>query len=510
MQLATHRPTRRHTWQPASAPRDGWRRVYADPNGRAGARGTSPGAALPTISAALSAAPAVKPWLRLRRGATWREELVSAIAGQVIDAWGTGARPKIDATDVVTGWTDVGDGSYSKALSIAADGSSQYVRAFEDGVVLTRAASQAACASTAGTYYPSGESGNITLYVHPTSGAPGSNGKVYEVTARAFAVKLTGASARVAGIHGRGVLDKDGCINIQGASSVIEDCRAQDGTQHSMFGGRGVAIRRNCLIDDCYAANFGGMLVVFEDAGSGKPFSISDVTITNKYAQPAGDVRSAIEGHTNSGSMGGATIRGVTIDGSAAPGGYGIAGGVALANTGSVNIEGLTVLGALTGITTYSDTVVDATSQIKAARTGVASGANDHSVTFCGKVCIEDPNYFRPALHFTHTGVDVTVDGAMLSDDGGGDFLGIGIQHAGSGSLSISNATFGAGGFAVQAWIVTAAILGTMTSDNNHFEGNVGHQFKDSTTPATYTLADVPNGLEANSDTAGDASAACA
>jgi hypothetical protein len=138
----------------------------------------------------------------LKRGSLWREQLSLPGAGCRVGAYGGGERPILDASDEIAG------GAWSKT----------------------------ACDATPGSYFPSGSSGTITLYVHPTgNGNPASNGKTYEYSARPNGIDFYNhANCRVSGVHTRKQLNCDGSLRA-GQGATLVNCLASYGGKHNLY-----------------------------------------------------------------------------------------------------------------------------------------------------------------------------------------------------------------------------------------------------------------------------------
>lgn len=208
--------------------------------GNDGNSGRSEAAPFQTM-AALSAVLADGHRVALKRGSTWTEQLGTLSAAKTnvtIEAYGTGKMPILDGRDIVSGsWTKTATRTfvYDKVVTITTD-TGQFVSVWEDDVRLRWVASQALCDATAGTYYvaTTGSGGTAQIYVHATGdGDPGSNGKVYKHSRRAYGL-ITGTNWRVSDIHTKCSLHNDGSL-ILNSNSIAYRCLAEDGTKHNMF-----------------------------------------------------------------------------------------------------------------------------------------------------------------------------------------------------------------------------------------------------------------------------------
>lgn len=240
-------------------------------NGSDSNTGKSPSQALQT----LNALPTLQEGesVGLARGSYWREQVTISADNVVVFAYGSGDTPVLDAADVLAeSWTKT-DGRtnvYQASVSLAAQNSQQWVNAFEDGVFLTRAASIAACDSTPGSYFPSANFGNITLYVYPKGSTnPTVDGKTYEVTARDYGVLLSGANCELHGVETRNNLSASGSLVASGRSCRLINCVARNGNKHNVFVSDGGYHENVSAIDCYYGANTSTLFVYNENTPAG-------------------------------------------------------------------------------------------------------------------------------------------------------------------------------------------------------------------------------------------------
>jgi hypothetical protein len=197
------------------------------------------------------------------------------------------------------------------ALETAPNG---WISAWEDDARMTRAADLAACDSTAGSYYPSAESGaTITLYVHATgNGNPASNGKTYEYSARwggLFARSATGL--RVDGIKTQRNYQNDGSL-VLGPFAEAHDCVAADGSKHNVLCDRGSALYDVVADESYYGGQPSTMFVYNTDVANGE-----DVLFERCEASNSAMVVDAygFYGHKNdSGEFGTVTFRDCVVE----------------------------------------------------------------------------------------------------------------------------------------------------------------------------------------------------
>lgn len=210
----------------------------------------------------------------LIRDGHWREFL-DLPDGARVGPYGTGADPILDASNIAANasftktagrtnvyqieWVhDIGDADGKRKFSV-----------WEGGARLIRATSEANCDATAGSFYaPDPEEATTqTIFVHPKGSTnPTSDGKLYEITAREFAV-LVGENGIVEDIHGLRAGHNDGVI-VAYDGATIRRGTAEDGTVHNVLMGSGV-IEDTILtkIEGGPSAGNATMFVAYGDAG---------------------------------------------------------------------------------------------------------------------------------------------------------------------------------------------------------------------------------------------------
>ena len=179
----------------------------------------------------------------LARGSFWRESLVGLPAGSEVRTYGSGPRPIIDGSDVAPnqafrktdGFTNVYEIAWTHDFTI--DGGKTAHRVWENDNRLRRVLDLASCDATPGSFYaePPTAGGPDTVYVHASDSSDiSSNGQVYELTRRLWAVQLYThrEHAFVYGLHTRRNAHADGSLVVDG---LISDCLAEDGRVHNIF-----------------------------------------------------------------------------------------------------------------------------------------------------------------------------------------------------------------------------------------------------------------------------------
>lgn len=189
----------------------------------------------------------------LARGSKWREQIGGYITLPdfvTIGAYGTGMMPAIDASDVSTGWTKTAGKTsvYQADLPVSATG--QFLRMYENNVLLKWVADTTACDAAPGTYYCATTTGaaTTTVFVNTSDSTnPASNGKVYEHTNRPFGIMSNTATGwTVTNIRTKRNLHTDGSL-VLCVAGTARGCIAEDGGKHSIWVGD------NGLAEDCIA-----------------------------------------------------------------------------------------------------------------------------------------------------------------------------------------------------------------------------------------------------------------
>lgn len=229
-------------------------------------------AGLPTLAAGDS--------VGLARGSSWNEQLTISVANIRVGAYGSGAKPVLDASDVHnSGW--VQDGTFtncwSKSITFTSYEAAGRITVFEDGAFLAKRTTLADCNANPGSYYASNFSptGAQTVYIHPSgSGNPNTNGKEYRVPVRAHAIDAHGqAGVILDGIEARRGFHKDGAIKT-GDDSVVRGCVANYGTIHNLYVGEGSLIE-NCTVKYAlFTGESNAYIVANKTSPTGKPVTL--------------------------------------------------------------------------------------------------------------------------------------------------------------------------------------------------------------------------------------------
>jgi hypothetical protein len=193
-------------------------------------------------------------------GSVWKEQLtIGAQNGIHIGAYGSGAQPLVDGSDVIltsawslaAGYANV----YQASLPITGimTSGSDFVNVYENGLNLVQVASEAACQALPGSYYvPNMDTSPITLYIQPYgSGNPATDGNLYEYTNRGSCINLSGNSCSVWYIATRRNRGNDGGLNVYGLNGYFYQCSASDGGKHAAYMAAG-GVADTCVFTNAY------------------------------------------------------------------------------------------------------------------------------------------------------------------------------------------------------------------------------------------------------------------
>jgi hypothetical protein len=230
----------------------------------------------------------------------WREKL--PLQHEItIDTDGSGAQPLIDASDIIPNLSFIKTPGRTNVheVSVAPEwGGQDWLNVWQDDVNLTYASTLALCDSVPGSYYTSGNTGTITLYVHASdSSNVATNGKKYEYSARATA--LDGQLKNdlvISGVATRRNLDENGSLLV-GRDCILTDCQASDGNKHCFYVGYGAALF-NCTGINCYhGTSAATIFVCYEANGDGTGIATLTDCVATQNIQSAGTVTGYF-GHT--------------------------------------------------------------------------------------------------------------------------------------------------------------------------------------------------------------------
>ena len=245
---------------------------------------------------------------------TGAEQLTISHNNVALAAYGSGARPIIDASNVMTGWSKTAGQTYVYQITCTPEwATANYLNVWEDDAFLVRAASLAACDSTPGSYYPSAATGTITLYVHASDdGDPASNGKTYDYSHRKYSINAANTGITgilINGIHTRRNLEENGSIFIYKQSTVV-NCLIADGSRHNLYIGEGSYLAGTTLRNAYYGAGSYSLLVCYSATGTGLGFTCENCTCENTKGGIDG-LGTGFYGHVTSGSLGPVVYRNI-------------------------------------------------------------------------------------------------------------------------------------------------------------------------------------------------------
>lgn len=244
--------------------------------------GTAPTEAYATIAKLGTIAAGTR--IGLAKGSTWLEQMTIEANSVTVKAYGTGAAPIIDASDIVTGWTQDGTytHTYTKAIMFASYDTSAWMNAFEDGAFMVKAANVAACEATAGTYWSasSNPTGEVTVYIHPTGDAdPATSGKVYRVPVRAHCIDAKAQTGiTIEGITCQRAYHQAGSIKV-GDNCTITNCSLLYGNSHNVLMGEGGTLTGCTIKYHYYGATSNSYAVFNKSILTGGAGAITNCTI---------------------------------------------------------------------------------------------------------------------------------------------------------------------------------------------------------------------------------------
>lgn len=188
--------------------------------------------------------------IRLARGSVWHEEInLTGYSNILIDSYGTGALPVLDASDPCpTSWVVDGANNkvYNQTLTHTGD-TGLYLSIWENGVRPKWVASKALCQATPGTFTVGlSTAGSDVFSIHPLGDTnPASDGKAYTYSARNYGV-LLGSNCTMNDIRTRKQIHNNGST-VMGANCVANRCIFEDGVKHNVFASTG------SVLNDCIA-----------------------------------------------------------------------------------------------------------------------------------------------------------------------------------------------------------------------------------------------------------------
>jgi hypothetical protein len=446
------------------------RAYYVDSvNGNDSNNGLSPSQAFQTI-ARLTSADAEKhinTW-KLADNSDWREELDIPRSNMTIEAYGAGTKPLLDGSDVIptSSWSLVSGtiNCYQATATIITNPANAWVNVFENGNFLVRdnPASTSTCNSVSGSYYPSTDFGNgttsFTLYIHPSDNSnPATNGKLYEYTARQFALYSAGVNTTVNGIWARRALHNDSAFAMRAGTKLL-NCQATDFSDHAIIVGD------NSLIDGCtvqngyWGTNNNAAIVVFDSAGIVNPkgATISNTTLSQNVPAAIAEATTALMAHTDASFVFPIiTVTNVTATGWTVTNGFN--------NTTAATLTNLTSNSEVTGASGMTLTL-NACHITQAALSALNTSGN--TIVNGGTLTVTGS---------TSNGIVLLQGGATLTIENGAILTatssvnGVYVNHTGS-SIALNNSTISLSTSGNNVFL-TSPDLFTYTGNNNTFIG---------------------------------------
>lgn len=183
--------------------------------------------------------------IAVKGGPTIRRDGIDATVRDYVSIIGYDGLVRLDGTDVVPNASFTVDGTYpacyNVTLPITYNAVNSWARMWEGGKPLKRVASKAACDATAGTYFAyllngTPTNGSVTVTIHPYGNTnPVSDGKLYEISAREYAVGVDD-NCLIHGIYGRRTASHNGAFRTH-RNHRTSRLLAEEGTLHnSVFG----------------------------------------------------------------------------------------------------------------------------------------------------------------------------------------------------------------------------------------------------------------------------------
>lgn len=247
----------------------------------------------------------------LKAGEEWRETLDLSTIAATVRYWGdvsTLGLPFVRGDDAISSgvWQDSTDRAdantnvYSLAATdydISTGQAAIPPHVYEDGTIMTWAASLAICQSTPGSFYHDGSFSSVsgvTVYIHPTgSGDPASNGREYSYSARDWCVRV-GEGGAIIGVKAANSAHDNGPIN-SSDTVTIDGCFAYGQPLHPILTGGGVQRNSIAWVDKIDGRHAGGYLFEFFNVEGGK----SGLWENCMAIAPAGYLGDGFGGHTS-------------------------------------------------------------------------------------------------------------------------------------------------------------------------------------------------------------------
>lgn len=399
------------------------------------------------------------------RGSHWREGMNIALDGVGLYAYGTGAAPILDGSDVIDNATfslSAGKSfTYEKTITFDSPGLNTWLNLFEDDNTLTYQTSSANVESNPGSYYvTSHTAGTATLYVHATDSSDVStNNKIYEFNKRTDVLDFyDSANVTVDVIETRRSNNNNGSF-VAGRGATASNCTWRDGTKHNAFFRQDTVVTDCQAIDAYYGSQGSSMVVVADTSPSGATVSFTrvDCTMTTYDATVSGFFWEVV--------VGGSYVS-ITFDGCECT-------NVTTAFSGSgalaVNVTDSPASGGARGaqINDSNPWIIDNCLWKGTNDAIVAINAANANVTVRNGSDLESSHASPLTVYGTNNGISVTVEDSTIRLSNANA---VGIYLTGAGISITNNRNLFAGpGDLILGDVETGAGGDTYVGDNNHY-----------------------------------------
>lgn len=396
------------TAEPSSTPTSIPIDYYVDSeNGDDDNDGKSPQTAVASIAKVLSMLQEGQT-VGLASGSHWREHFVVTYNNIKLVAYGAGEKPIIDASDVVpsASWSKTAGRSNVYQISVSPEwGMFNWLNAWCNDAFLTRADDLASCDNTPGSYYPSGLSGTITLYIHPPGSTdPRTDGKTYEYTQRPHSISVRSPiyhGTELHGIHARRNLVEVGSVVLDKRCKII-NCLISDGSKHNIYVGEGSYLADTICRNAYYGTQNFAFFVFYTAEGTGQ-----DVTVINCRAenttgvlQPNG---TGFHAHTSGGFLGDLYLKNIYANQM----GYVIDTAY---SSKSITIDGMESDGCMYAVLMQmSMSIRDLTHSVETDKRAINMFASDATLTLSDSTIILNGLYASGGLLYSATNPNLTV-----------------------------------------------------------------------------------------------------
>jgi hypothetical protein len=282
--------------------------------GNDGNSGKSPAQAFQTIAQLSVAGFGSGESVGLARGSHWRESLTLPGVNHTVEAYGSGARPILDGSDVIAGgsWIKTGGRTnvYEYTASVPTAGANNFFNVFENDIQCTWYADLAsldAAVTLPGMYIANIATLTPTLYIH-ASGVdknPATNGKTYEASLRPYGIYGTDREF-ISGIQVMRGYQKDGTLAVRDDCSIY-NCLVQDAAQYGIFTGEGSEVAGCTVINGHHGTSSSIIQILYNrNAPTGRGVTIRNCDLGwDSATAPRIGVAVIVSGHNNvSGSFG--------------------------------------------------------------------------------------------------------------------------------------------------------------------------------------------------------------